>query len=510
VSNVNVFRPLRPGRLLAALALATSTAVLAACGGGLETGAAGSALPDGASHVPASVPVFVALDTSFDSDGWQSLNALLARFPSAGKLTDNLTSSLTKNGVDFERDVKPALGPETDIALLDLPAEGDPTVVLLTKPSDPSKLEALLAKADEPLQWKVVDGWYVVAETKAAVDRAVAGADQASLADASAFGDSLGELAGSPVARVYLNGPALTAALQKSIAEDGSLPFDLGSLGTGGAKLDSVAIGVSAEGQGVRVEGVAKTEGVAASPPHKAELTSLVPRDALVYASFSGLQDGLKKLLDTVGQQVPSFDTSLSQIELALGVSLEQDVLPIFAGEGALYVRAGAPIPEVTLVLSPEDPTKALATLDKLVAGIGSYAGLSGGDVPFTKGTETIAGQPFEKLSFGKVDVYYGVVKNHLVVTTAVKGIADLVAGSGSLADDPGFQQATAAAGLPAESSGFVYVNLSGAVDALDTAGVFDQTSPETLSNLRPLDYLVAYVAGGESQTRFAGFLGIK
>jgi len=286
----------------------------------------------------------------------------------------------------------------------------------------------------------------------------------------------------------------------------GTLPFDLGSLG-GGGTLESAAVGVSPEQGGLRIEGVLRTQGAPAPKLHKAELLSLVPGDALAVVSFSGLQDGLKQLLDTIGTQQSGFDQALSRAELALGVSIENDVLPIFAGEGALYVRAAAPIPEVTLVLSPQDPTKALATLDKLTAGIGAFGG---GSTAFTESTETIAGQTVKKLAFGRVSLYYGVVEDHLVITTAVKGIADLVAGSGSLADDPQFQKAKEAAGLPDDSSGFVYVDLSGALGALESAGVLRNADAETLSNLRPLAYVLGYATAGEKQTRFAGFIRIQ
>jgi len=507
---VNAVRTMRPvSRLAAGLATTAAVLALAACGGGVGDGP-GSAAPDGASLVPASAPVFISIDTDFGSQGWQAANALIARFPSGNKLFQSLTSSLAKNGLDFDTDVKPALGPETDVALLALPTSGNPTAVLLTKPADPAKLDALLAKSEKKPAWKVVDGWYVVSDTQAAVDQALTGSSQAALADDSSFKDAIGTLSGSPIARVYVSGPAVMAELQKSMSQSSTkLPFDLSSL-TGNAKLSSIAVGVTAEGEGVRVEGVAKTEGAPALATRKAELTSLVPGDALVYASFGGLDQGLKKLLDTVGQQVPNFDTTLSQVELALGVSIDKDVLPLFSGEGALYVRAGAPIPEVTLVLSPADPTKALATLDKLTGGIGALAGLSGGQSPFTTSSDTIAGVPVKKLSFGKFDLYYGIVKGHLVLTTAVKGIADLVAGSSSLAASPTFQQATQAAGLPEENAGFVYVDLANGIDALQTAGLLKNVDQEVMANLQPLQFLVAYATGEKDTTRFAGFLGIK
>ena len=58
-------------------------------------------------------------------------------------------AELEQDDVDFEQDVKPALGPELDIVVLDL-GQGadapDPEVVALLQPGDPAKLDALLEK----------------------------------------------------------------------------------------------------------------------------------------------------------------------------------------------------------------------------------------------------------------------------------------------------------------------------------------------------------------------------
>ena len=68
-----------------------------------------------------------------------------------------------------------------------------------------------------------------------------------------------------------------------------------------------------------------------------------------------------------------ALESQLGMAEGFLGVSLEEDIAPLFAEEGAVYVRRGALIPEVTLVTQVEDEEQALGTLDDLVGRIGAF-----------------------------------------------------------------------------------------------------------------------------------------
>jgi hypothetical protein len=505
-------------RLLAVAAALTAAASLAACGGG-ELGGAGGALPDGAELLTAGTPVFVSVDGDFDSAQWQAVEALVQRFPSGQEAIDSLLGELTEDlgpeGIDLQSDLRPAIGPEVDIALFDVMNE-EPTVVMLTQPTDPSKLEQLLAEdeGDAPV-WREVDGWYVLADTQEAIDGALA-ADGESLADNAAFGDAMEALPGEALARLYLDGAALIAAVAAGAQQQGGLdgagpnPIDLlGSAGT----LQSMALAVVAEDQGVRLEGAVRAEDAPEVETVAAELPEVVPADVLLYGSFYGLDDGLSQLLDTVGAQTPDFDQGLAQIELGLGVSVEEDLLPIFAGEGAVYVRAAAPIPEVTLLLSPEDPARAGATLDKLVSAVALFGSLQGegADPPFTVTDTTIAGIPAKQLQVNEqLSVYYATVDEQLVITTAVKGIADLVTDGARLADDPLFQEAADTSGMPDETLGFLYVNLEGSVSLLDTLGVLDDKGPEVAANLEPLNYLLVHASGDGDETTFSGFLAIQ
>ncbi len=234
----------RPGALAGALASAAVLAA-AACGGGGD-GGAGS---EGAALVPATVAAYVSVDTDFDSEQWAAVEALLARFPSGDEAIQGLIDSLTSEGLDLETDIKPAFGPETSLAILELDqerldSEDNAPIVMVTKPSDPAKFEQLLEGGDdEAVTRDVGDGWYMVADNDAIIDSVVADAEQASLADDERFEQALADLPSEAVATLYLNGQELMASLEESAGAANPL-FDLGAGGT----LVSVAMARKARG----------------------------------------------------------------------------------------------------------------------------------------------------------------------------------------------------------------------------------------------------------------------
>jgi hypothetical protein len=499
-------------RGLLALLLAATTLAAAACGGG---GGAGAGTPESATFVPVSTAAFVTLNTDFESEQWRDAEALLQRFPGGAEALGNLD------------ELKTSVGPEVGIAILEIPVQGgggatepdedgdvessdDPPVLLVTKPEDPAALEASLREsADQPV-WRVVDGWYVVASDQGTLDAA---ASAAPLADDPVFGEVMDELPGDAVARLFLSGAAIGQTLGQGL-EDNPLSGLLGGLAGANA---STGLGLSAraEAEGARIDGVIVGDEIPEAESFDATLGSLVPADALAYAAFHDVRPGLEALLDALSAQNSDFDQQLGQIQLVLGVSLTDDVLPLFEGEHALFVRAGAPIPEVTLILSPADPQRALATLDKLTSGLPALAGLAGGDVPFTVTPTTIAGLPVKQVDIAGQDLslFYALVGEHLVVTTAAKGIADVAAPSTSIESDPQYQAATDAADLPDETSGLVYVNLRDAVSLLESlaaqAGETVTGAPTALNPvLTSLQYGILYGEGGQPQ-RFTGFVGI-
>lgn len=63
-------------------------------------------------------------------------------------------------------------------------------------------------------------------------------------------------------------------------------------------------------------------------------------------------------MFEAILQQSPDGEAQNGQLETFPGITLADDVLPLLEGESAIYVRSATPIPEITVVLSPEDPER--------------------------------------------------------------------------------------------------------------------------------------------------------
>lgn len=483
-------------RALTAALLAAAALVLAGCGSASEDTAAGAA-PAGAQVAPADSAVFVSIDTDTESDQWAAASALLDKFPSGDQLVQKLLDEIQAQGLDWEADVKPALGPELDLVVLDLPTDGsDPTVVGLTQPRDEAKLEQVLKSGDEPAVSEVVDGWTAIADTQAALDAFDRARESGSLAGVDGFEQAMAGVPEQSLVRLYVNGERLMKALESSAN---------GMALAGVGKVGPVGAAVVAQSDGLRLSGSAAVEGVEAKP-YAASLPSEVPANALVYLSFNDMQTGLDRLLDTLGESNSGFDQQLAQAELLLGVSVTDDLLPLFAGEGALVVAPGSPIPAVSLILKVDDEQAAMRTLDTLASRAGAFAG--GGAAPTPT---TIEGVQAKQLTFGQVPLFYAGFDGKVVVTTSREGIAGLRQDGPKLTDDEAFEAARDAAEMPDETSGFAYVDLKGAIQLVgDYARLSgDSIPPEVSANLEPLGSLLVYSTQEDGRYTFSGFLGI-
>ena len=314
---------------------------------------------------------FVSADSDLGSDQWQQLDKLAQKFPGRDQAVAKLQQELTKHGVDYEQDVKPALGPELDLAVVSAGAQSSPKVVALTKPDDPGKFKALVAKLNakdssgQRAVYREVDGWYAVSDTQASITQALEG--NGPLADDPAFKEAMGKLSSDALVKAYVDGPRLNALVSQS-ASQRSGGFDSSSLGLD--KLKYVAASASAEDNGLRIKG-ASSGGPAGAGDFASELISGVPGDAFAFLDVNGqgTTDQLQKLKSS-----PQAAAAIAQLQQKLGVTFDQ-LVSLVSGEVAFYARQGVGIPELTLALAPQDPAAALATLDKLAAHLAAMSG---------------------------------------------------------------------------------------------------------------------------------------
>src|SRR3954464_12220986 len=151
------------------LGLGAALALVAAGCGGTKTGAS---TESGASLVRSGALAYVSIDSDTGSDQWKQLDELSQKFPSRQLGLLALKGMLAKQGVDWDKDVKPALGPEVDVAVVKGGSTpGATAFAFLTKPDDGDKFESLVKKLNSSSSsgkhavFRKVDDWYVLSDS---------------------------------------------------------------------------------------------------------------------------------------------------------------------------------------------------------------------------------------------------------------------------------------------------------------------------------------------------------
>jgi Protein of unknown function (DUF3352) len=487
-------------RVGALLLCVLAVLVLAACGGGGGGGGSksagssgGGSVPDGADFVPSSAPGFVYLATDPNVSQWKAANDLLQKFPGRAQLLSMIEQRLAKQKLNYETDIKPALGPETDLGILKLQGQLG-RILGVAKPNDEAKFLALLDKLDtsgSKLVHRKIDGWTVVSDTQTALDASAAAHNGSSLKDNTLFTDGIGALPGDALAKVWFNGAAVTNAAKSKTGSSGTL--------AGFGNLMWVAASAQAQADGLSLHAIAKSDKDVPLTNYSSDLVKQVPAGVLAYLSFKGLDGVLRSLADN-----PAVQKQLGSIEQSLGITLA-DLAPLFAGEGALYVRQGIPLPEITLALEVSDEAAARSTAEKLFTRL---APALGGEIT----TTTVAGVQVKQIRTSSISLYYGVFDGKLVVTDSTTGIAGLKDTGAKLADDSLFKDAKDAAGMPDSTAGFLYVNLKDTIPLVENLVTAQggTISPTVQQNLEPLNTALFYGTVNGQQAELTGFVGVK
>ena len=485
-------------RHLLALLVALLALPLAACGGG-KSGSAASG-EGGAAIVPKTAPLLVRLDTTFDSQQWTALNALLKEFPDGEKLL----SGIAGPGVDFEQDVEPALGPETDRFTLNGKDFSKKVFLTATQPDDQATFQALLAKDNGNPVSEEIDGWQVIADKRETIDRYKVAKRSGSLADSDNYKAAITSLPATPLATVYVDGPTLRRALATKAVESatsGSVP-DLAA-GTGPlpgvGRIGWLAGALSAEEKGFAADVRLKGDELEVTP-FKQELASQVPADVSLFIDVKGLDATLDE-----AKRTPALQKQLGEALKGLGALIDE-VIGLFKGETAITVRPVGGKNEFTLLVKVDDAEKAKGTLDKLATLVGAFT-------QKTPEPVNVAGQDFQKLSLGKSAVYYGVLDGKLVVTNAEGAITSLVNGP-YLADSQAYKDTAEAAGLPDQTTGVFYADVPKLVPLLDMLAKSSKSgkplSPEVKAHLEALSTAIFYGSVDGDVLSLKGFASVR
>jgi hypothetical protein len=483
-------------RCFAAFAPLAAALAIAGCGG--EGGGGGGA----AELAPRNALAFVVVNTDFESDEWQQAEDLAASFPDGREALRRALAELGEEDLDFRRDVEPALGPEVNVVVLPAEAGAEPHVVVLTQPDDPAKLDALIARADAEVAKAEIDGWTVLAEDEAALDALREG--EGSLADSDAFDEAMGKLPEDALARVFVNGPGTTALAQG----EGELTRDeralVDCLPTGSENA-SGAFALSAEDEGVRLQGAVEAGDIEVPDAAESALAAALPADALAFVSTRGLGEQARRVLRCISDTDEEIARQIAIAEVGLGVSLEEDVLPLFDGETAFAVYGADPIPSVVVATEVEDEAQALRTLDRIAERASAFLG------GFELEELQLEGAQARRLALADgTEFFYAASEGRLIAASAEATLRAALAGDDSLADDSDFDAAREAAGAPEETSGLAYADLEGIMRLALGIVAVDEPNEDLGRNLESLRSFFLWGEEDDGWVTLEGLLEIE
>jgi hypothetical protein len=474
--------------LIAGLALAT-----ASCGGSSDT----KTTLSGAEMVPADVPLYMSIDTDLDSEQWQTAQELLEKFPGRDRLISELKKELADEDVDFERDVRPALGPEVGIAWLDI--DDDESFVGLVQPEDEAKLNALLEKSDEPSVHAKIDDWTVVAESQAVLDRFRAAQSADKLSESDAYEEAVQSLPEDAIFKLYAGGPQIRKAIDEGLAEEG-VPESFGQFGD----FRSAALALTAEADGVRMEADVLGGSLSDFETFEPRLPETLPTGALLYVSYANLDEPTRQILRAVEQSIPNFDEQRRQAEQAFGFSIESDLLPLLKNEGAFAIYPGQPLPTFMLAIAG-DEEKAVRLMDRL----GALLELGGGGAAQER---VVEGVTIKELNIEGTSIFYAALDGVFVASNTQAGVLQANGDGPKLADDELYQSALAGTDAEGGTIGFFYGNLEKGLpylfDFAEREG--EAVPPEARENIEPLKSFLFSSAQDGDRFELSGFLAIE
>jgi hypothetical protein len=452
------------------------------------TGCAGTAsttssIPESASLAPADALAYATVSTDESSDQWKNAASLLERIPGAKDgVSGTIGSALGEQGVDWTNDVRPAIGPELVVV-----ATADRQPIVLVRPSDEAKLDALLAKGDTTYVRGEVDGWEALAQSDAALSAYRAALDKGTLDDVDAFEKGFGVLPSEALGRVWVD----TARLSKDIGklvEQASSQVDLG--------IDWLAAAVSAQDDGLLLTVGVRMPG-GGDTSYEPKLFERVPADAVAAISFGGTQ----KLLDRV-QGNADIDKATGPVKRLTGLSVK-DLTDALSGEGALYVRpSGTQVPEVTLVLRPPDASKTWGAIERLGKQLADQAGT-------TVSVRTEDGVEVRRIVTEQATISYARLDDdRMIVTTGDAGIRTFLADGPKLVDSDAYERAAEVVDMGDRTSGFVYLDVDGMLPLIEQMGA--PVGPESKDAISSVDSFILQASGDGDVSTLSGFVRLS
>jgi hypothetical protein len=264
---------------------------------------------------------------------------------------------------------------------------------------------------------------------------------------------------------------------------------------------------VTAEENGFRLEGTTKTDYETSN--FEPELPSSLPSGAIAYLGFGNVAEPIRQALNRAGERNPELDRQIAQLELGLGLSLDEDILPLFEQESAIAVypaAAGAEVPSVLVALRVDDEQAAVATIDRILERASQFTS----EVSAPRPTQ-VDGLEAKEVTVNGVTIFHAGFDGKLVATNDRALLAETNADGEKLSGDATYERARDLADVPGEVESLLYLNLNeGATWAFDLAERSGKTvPPQVRENVEPLDSFIAYSTREDGRSRGAGFLAL-
>jgi hypothetical protein len=429
--------------------------------------------PNAASLVPAQALVFARIDSDRGSAQLRSAQSVLDKFPFRQQVLDGIRALLAQGHGNLGP-LEDSVGPEVDLAMVG--GGGNVGPVAYTQPADP---KAFAAQLDQrKLVHTTIAGWTVFSSSQAYLDTVEQ--RKADLSDAPAFRAAAATLPESALVAAYASPLGAHAVLRTA----GTQAAGIGGV-VSGTKWTAAALTSSAGA--VQLE-VHTRQTTPAPPGTAASLADKIPAGSIVALSLA--RGG-----STI---TPQMRSQLRSLGGATGLDLPT-LVGAFDGPLIAYLRAGVPIPEVTIASRPAHPARLVPAVAKLIARMAK--------AQVTPVPTKVDGGTLNAVDLGSITIYFGVNDGIFVVTDSANALAELNGSVGHLTGEGVFKDAAGASDMPGDNQGFLFVDVKDALPALNGfAQLANQTLPPSVQeDLKPLRSLLVYGArSGPVQTLVA------
>jgi hypothetical protein len=524
---VKVAAPVRRRRALlgfTVLVLIVVVAIAAASGGGSSGGPAPGT--GAATVVPADALLYVHLSTDPGRPAVRTALALAEKFPDFPLLAARLESALAPSGgaISFVSDIRPWLGSEAAVALLDTGTNTAAPLIVLGV-ANRSRAQAFIARIgahagatfDGTQLYArrgaalAFTGRYLVLGSSASVRSALqtASGRAVSLAADSAYRAAA---AGEPAGRV-LDAYASAVGVRRLLVNQGGLAGALGVLLYSPA-MSGVSLALSAAPPGARIQihraldpdlaAIAGRPGQQFSPTLEGEL----PEGSTLALDVPDLERVAPRVLSAgatggVGGAIGPLLSRLGAALRAQGVDVT-GLESLFSGESAVAVSPAPGHPSALVIVSrvanmAQARTELASVEVPLSQLLASAANSSGVVSSFT--ARSVAGVTAHQLTLASgVELDYAVFRGLAVISTSLSGIAAVASHAHTLSDEEAYRAALA--GHPSQVTSLLFLDFSQLLSLAGQTGLISGARFDALrADLRKIGAIGLSSTSGETSS---------